>query len=462
MCKVLLRKANYLQSEELTLFKKAIKFAEQAHDGQYRQTGEPYIIHPFAVTEILLNYKADVTTLVAALLHDVVEDTEHSLEEVKLYFGANVQYIVDGLTKVKKQCGQKKALYEAINFKKLLLASQTDIRVGIIKVIDRLHNIKTLSVKKPAKQVAYANETLTLFAPLAERFGLYSIQNELENLSFQYLHKERYKKIHNLLTEYAPRIQNNITNLRKGILSFYDTTLSFEISYELSPIYSAYSQLQESQNVSSVSRICITTASVLDCYKILGMIHQLYKPTINYFEDNIALENSHFNNNLKTKINMNDTEQTIIIQTQSAKTLKDNGIFYLLNSRTVDVQAISYKIMNDIIVNNNLLTTDPIAFHNLVSYELFENTITAYTTDLQPIYLPDGATIIDFSFSAFPKIAHSMKKVKVNGMPVPLKTKVSHFDVIEIHFDLKQNLELEWLNYANTAKAQLMIHQKLS
>ncbi|MFK4465029.1 (p)ppGpp synthase/HD superfamily hydrolase [Bacillus sp. RC252] len=319
-----------------------------------------------------------------------------------------------------------------------------------------------MSVKKPAKQVAYANETLTLFAPLAERFGLYSIQHELENLAFQYLHKERYKKTHNLLTEYAPRIQNNITNLRKGILSFYDTTLSFEISYELSPIYSAYSQLQESQNVSSVSRICITTASVLDCYKILGMIHQLYKPTINYFEDNIALENSHFNNNLKTKINMNDTEQTIIIQTQSAKTLKDNGIFYLLNSRTVDVQAISYKIMNDTIVNNDLLTTDPIAFHNLVSYELFENIITAYTTDLQPIYLPDGATIIDFSFSAFPKIAHSMKKVKVNGMPVPLKTKVSHFDVIEIHFDLKQNLELEWLNYANTAKAQLMIHQKLS
>ncbi|OJD58638.1 HD domain-containing protein [Bacillus sp. NH11B] len=462
MSEVLLRKANYLQSEELTLFKKAIKFAEQAHDGQYRQTGEPYIMHPFAVTEILLNYKADVTTLVAALLHDVVEDTEHSLEEVKLYFGATVQYIVDGLTKVKKLCGQKKALYEAINFKKLLLASQTDIRVGIIKVIDRLHNIKTLSVKKPAKQVAYANETLTLFAPLAERFGLYSTQNELENLSFQYLHKERYNKIHNLLTEYVPRIQNNITNLRKGILSFYDTTLSFEISYELSPIYSAYSQLQESQNVSSVSRICITTTSVLDCYKILGMIHQLYKPTINSFEDNIALENSHFNNNLKTKINMNDTEQTIIIQTQSAKTLKDNGIFYLLNSRTVDVQVISYKIMNDTIVNNNLLTTDPVAFHNLVSYELFENTITAYTTDLQPIYLPDGATIIDFSFSAFPKIAHNMKKAKVNGMPVPLKTKVSHFGIIEIDFDLKQNLELEWLNYANTAKAQLMIHQKLS
>ncbi|MFD5173629.1 TGS domain-containing protein, partial [Bacillus mycoides] len=155
-------------------------------------------------------------------------------------------------------------------------------------------------------------------------------------------------------------------------------------------------------------------------------------------------------------------EQTIIIQTQIAKTLKDNGIFSLLNDRTANIQAISYKIMDDTIVNNNLLTTDPITFRSLVSYELFENTITAYTTDLQPVYLPDGATIIDFSFSAFPKIAHSMKKVKVNGMPVPLKTKISHLDVIEIHFDSKQNLAIEWLNYANTAKAQLMIHQKLS
>ncbi|KAB2441522.1 HD domain-containing protein [Bacillus luti] len=462
MSKVLLQKANYLQSDELKLLKKAIQFAEQAHDGQYRQTGEPYIIHPFAITEILLNYKADITTLIAALLHDVVEDTEHSLEEIESYFGATIRYIVNGLTKGKKQQDQKKVLYEAINFKKLLLASQQDIRVGIIKVIDRFHNIKTLSVKKPAKQVSYANETLTLFAPLAKRLGLYTIQHELENLAFQYLHKERYNKVLKFLTGYVPHLQKNITDLRKGIHSFYDTNLSFEISYEFPPIYTAYSQLQEVQNVSGISQIYITTTSVLDCYKILGMIHQLYKPTINYFEDNIALENSHFNNNLKTKVNMNDIEQTIIIQTQLAKTLKDNGIFSLLNNRTVDVQAISYKIMNDTIVNNNLLHTDPITFHNLVFHELFENNITAYTTDLQPIYLPEGATIIDFSFSAFPKIAHNMKKAKINGIPVPLKTKVSHFDVIEIHFSLKQNLELDWLNYANTAKAQLIIQQKLS
>ncbi|HGA0512730.1 TPA: HD domain-containing protein [Bacillus pacificus] len=462
MSEVLLQKANYLQSNELKLLKKAIQFAERAHDGQYRQTGEPYIIHPFAIAEILINYKADITTLIAALLHDVVEDTEHSIEEIESHFGTTIRYIVNGLTKRKKQQNQNKIIYEAINLKKLLLSSQHDIRVGIIKVIDRLHNIKTLNVKKPAKQVAYANETLTLFAPLAKRLGLYTIQYELENLAFQYLHKERYNKVLEFLTGYVPHLQKNITDLRRGIHSFYDTNLSFEISYEFPPIYTAYSQLQEVQNVSGISQICITTTSVLDCYKILGIIHQLYKPTINYFEDNIALENSPFNSNLKTKINMNDTEQTIIIQTKFAKRLKNNGIFSLLNNETVDIQSLSYKIMNDTILNNNLLTTNPFAFHNLVSYELFENTITAYTSDLQPIYLPDGATIIDFTFSAFPKIAHNMKNAKVNGIPVPLKTKVSHFDVIEIYFGLKQNLVLEWLNYANTAKAQLIIQQKLS
>ncbi|WP_242266773.1 HD domain-containing protein [Bacillus cereus group sp. BfR-BA-01518] len=462
MREVLLQKANYLQSNELKLLEKAIQFAERAHDGQYRQTGEPYIIHPFAIAEILINYKADITTLIAALLHDVVEDTEHSIEEIESHFGTTIRYIVNGLTKRKKQQNQNKIIYEAINFKKLLLSSQHDIRVGIIKVIDRLHNIKTLNVKKPAKQVAYANETLTLFAPLAKRLGLYTIQYELENLAFQYLHKERYNKVLEFLTGYVPHLQKNITDLRRGIHSFYDTNLSFEISYGFPPIYTAYSQLQEVQNVSGISQICITTTSVLDCYKILGILHQLYKPAINYFEDNIALENSPFNSNLKTKIKMNDTEQTIIIQTKFAKRLKNNGIFSLLNNETVDIQSISYKIMNDTILNNNLLTTDPIAFHNLVSYELFENTITAYTSDLQPIYLPDGATIIDFTFSAFPKIAHNMKNAKVNGIPVPLKTKVSYFDVIEIYFGLKQNLVLEWLNYANTAKAQLIIQQKLS
>lgn len=145
--------------------------------------------------------------MIAALLHDVVEDTEYSLEEIESHFGATIQYIVNGLTKGKKLQDQNKVLYEAINFKKLLVSSQQDIRVGIIKVIDRLHNIKTLSVKKPAKQVAYANETLTLFAPLAKRLGLYTIQHELENLAFQYLHKERYTEVHKFLTEYVPHLQ---------------------------------------------------------------------------------------------------------------------------------------------------------------------------------------------------------------------------------------------------------------
>ncbi|HDR7297008.1 TPA: bifunctional (p)ppGpp synthetase/guanosine-3',5'-bis(diphosphate) 3'-pyrophosphohydrolase, partial [Bacillus cytotoxicus] len=188
----LLEKASYLSSEEQHHLRRAILFSKQAHDGQYRQTGEPYINHPFAVTEILLNYKADIVTLIAALLHDVVEDTPYSLKQVQSLFGHTVSYIIDGLTKEEKQHGQEKELYDAMNLKKFLLASQKDIRVVMIKVIDRLHNMHTLSVKKPAKQVAYANETLKLFAPLAKKLGLSHIQHELENISFQYLHREKH------------------------------------------------------------------------------------------------------------------------------------------------------------------------------------------------------------------------------------------------------------------------------
>ncbi|MGG0761542.1 HD domain-containing protein [Bacillus paramycoides] len=462
MNEVLLQKANYLQPEELRLMKKAIQFAKQAHDGQYRQTGAPYIIHPFAITEILLHYKADATTLIAALLHDVVEDTDHSLEEVESHFGTTIRYIVDGLTKVNKQQNPEKALYEATNFKKLLLASQQDIRVSIIKVIDRLHNIKTLGIKKPAKQVAYANETLTFFAPLAKRLGLYDIQHELENLAFKHLHKERYENMRSFLNGYVKQIQQNIVELNRGINNFYDTNLSFELHYNFTPIYSAYSQLQEAQDISKVSQIYITTSSVLDCYTILGMIHQLYKPNIKSFEDNIALENNHFNSNLKTKITINDVEQVIIIQTRLAKRINNSGVFYLLNNFDNDIKKISYSILDDTIFNNHLLTKDPFIFHDLVSYELFENTITTYTTNLRPIYLPKGSTIIDFTFAAFPDKAHYMYSTKLNGNPVSINTELSHLDVVESYFNTKQNVSIDWLNYVHTAKAQLMIEQKLS
>ncbi|WP_228485617.1 HD domain-containing protein [Thermaerobacillus caldiproteolyticus] len=198
----ILKKSNYLSESHIELLKRAISFAEEAHQGQKRATGEPYFIHPLTVCEILIDYRADIISLVSALLHDVVEDTNTSLSDIERNFGPQVSLIVDGLTKITRGNLQKDE-YNAINFEKLLTASEQDIRVAIIKIADRLHNMRTLAVKKVEKKVPYANETLILFSPLAKKLGLLKIQDELEDLGFSYLNPPKYKKMKKLINSYT-------------------------------------------------------------------------------------------------------------------------------------------------------------------------------------------------------------------------------------------------------------------
>uniref|UniRef100_UPI003F8CEC79 HD domain-containing protein n=1 Tax=Bacillus manliponensis TaxID=574376 RepID=UPI003F8CEC79 len=202
MKEILLKKAAYLHENEQNQLLKAMGVAEKAHEGQFRVSGEPFIMHPFAVTEILLDSRAEATTVIAALLHDVVEDTAHTIEEIEREFGKKVAAIVDGLTKVDKKQISNKEEYEAVNVKKLLLATQIDIRVAVIKVIDRLHNMRTLHVKTIEKQVPYANETVKIFSPLCKRLGLIHIQKELEELAFLYLHNPKYYFMTSFLLNY--------------------------------------------------------------------------------------------------------------------------------------------------------------------------------------------------------------------------------------------------------------------
>ncbi|MCT6923278.1 HD domain-containing protein [Metasolibacillus sp.] len=219
MQEILFTKAFYLQQAELEQLRMAMRFAEQAHAGQYRISGEPYIIHPFAVTEILLDYQADITTLIAALLHDVVEDTHYTTEDITQQFGTKIAMIVEGLTKVDKKDVTGQDEYKAINLKKLLLAAQMDIRVAIIKVVDRLHNMRTLQVKTAQKQVPYASETLKIFSPLCKKLKLSYIRRELEELSFFYLKPSKYDKT--IRAAFRAPV-SNVANLASINYPFYD------------------------------------------------------------------------------------------------------------------------------------------------------------------------------------------------------------------------------------------------
>ncbi|MFJ8530943.1 HD domain-containing protein [Bacillus sp. NPDC094106] len=464
MKRELIKKASYLHKSELEQLNPAIYVAEKAHEGQFRVSGEPYITHPFAVTEILLDCKADIITLVAALLHDVVEDTDYTIEDIRGTFGEKVADIVEGLTKVDKKQIPSKEEYEAINLKKLLLATQADIRVAIIKVVDRLHNMRTLQVKTVKKQVPYANETLKIFSPLCRRLGLLHIQRELEDLSFFHLNHSKYKDMKILLQNYVQLLEDMSQNIIQDINSFQEPPLMFEVDYEVSPIYTAYSRLQDIQDIAAISKIVITTSSNLNCYKMLGIIHQLYKPIPHQFEDNIAIENDILNSYLKTKVKINDHEIVVCIQTKTNQEIRDKGVFYILTRSITDteMQGIIYKLIDQSIVTNDLVTQDALEFYDLVSFELFQDTIVVFTPKLDPIHLPQGATVIDFAFALNPEIAKHMSGAKINGVKNTITANVSHLDIVELWIiDNKSKVRNDWLNFANTSKAQLEINREL-
>ncbi|MED2035083.1 HD domain-containing protein [Bacillus thuringiensis] len=466
MKKKLLEKASYLHKAELEQLLKAILVSEKAHEGQFRVSGEPYITHPFAVTEILLDCKADIITLVAALLHDVVEDTDYTIEYVRNIFGKKVADIVEGLTKIDKKQIPNKEEYEAINLKKLLLATHGDIRVAIIKVIDRLHNMRTLQVKAVKKQVPYANETLKIFAPICKRLGLFHIQHELEDLGFYYLNHSKYKGMKILLQNYVKLLEELSQNIRLDIKNFLNRTLIFEVDYEVIPIYTAYSRLQDIQDITAVSKIIITVSSNLDCYKILGIIHQLYKPIPHQFEDNIAIESESdvLNKYLKTKVVINNHEIVICIETKINQEIRYKGVFHILTKSITDkdMQNIIHKLMDYFIKTNDLVTQDAIEFYDLVSYELFQDNIVAFTPKLDSVKLPQGSTVIDFAFELNPEIAKYMSGAKVNGINKPITTNVSHLDIVELLVTENiSNVRQGWLSFANSSKAQIEICKEL-
>lgn len=455
MQEILFTKAFYLQQAELEQLRMAMRFAEQAHAGQYRISGEPYIIHPFAVTEILLDYQADITTLIAALLHDVVEDTHYTTEDITQQFGTKIAMIVEGLTKVDKKDVTGQDEYKAINLKKLLLAAQMDIRVAIIKVVDRLHNMRTLQVKTAQKQVPYASETLKIFSPLCKKLKLSYIRRELEELSFFYLKPSKYDKTKHCLKQYEQLLERLSQTLQISLAS----TIPFTISYEMKPMYSAYSKIKDNEEFAAIAKMIITTSNALDCYQLFGDIHQMYQPISHRFEDHMT--NRTFNHYLKTTIMLDHLQLDIIIETTENRLRREQGVFYFLTDATREHQA--HQLMDTFILTNHQLTQNAIEFYDFITFELLQETITAFTPTLDTVYLPQDATIIDFAFTLNPALAKRMFGAKINGVEKPLTTKVAHLDIVELLVANQENQNLnEWLNFANSSKAQFAINQELA
>ena len=459
--------STYLTNDELEDVDKAYKYAEERHKGQFRKTGEPYITHPLCVADILTSIKADRETIIAALLHDVVEDTDASKKDIKDAFGDNIARLVDGVTKINNINVSTDNEYLTSYYKKIIVGMSEDVRVIIIKLADRLHNMRTLYALPHEKQKKKAKETLDILAPIAHRLGMNKIKSELEELSLKYLKPEAYNDVVEKLSktksereEYVKKMMDEVSELlnKNGI--------KHQIKGRAKSIYSIYKKLDKGRSFNDIYdllAIRILVEEEQECYLALGLIHSKYKPIPKRFKDFIAMPKTNLYQTLHTTvIGLDGNLFEIQIRTYDMDEVAENGIAshwaYKENKNAaVEMQNITeqklqfYKSIIEL--QEDKLTSED--FIDKVKTEVLSNNIYVYTPKGDVIELPKGATPIDFAYKIHTQIGDKLTGAIVNNSMVPLSYELKNTDVIKvITNNNSKGPSREWLNIAKTTSAK--------
>ncbi|MBF0264314.1 MAG: RelA/SpoT family protein [Gammaproteobacteria bacterium] len=465
---------SYLDKEGIELVYKAYLFGAEAHDGQTRMSGEPYIYHPIAVARILADMRMDAQTLVAAMLHDVIEDTEIAKEQVADEFGQEVAEIVDGLTKLDNIKFNSKDEAKAESFRKLVLAMVNDLRVILIKLADRLHNMRTLGAMAQEKKVRIARETLDIYAPIANRLGMSHLRYELEELGFQACNPMRYR----VLKESVDKIRGN----RREVISKLKLAFTERLESEKMPsivdgrekhLFSIYKKMRTKHlpfdEVFDVYgfRICVQTVD--DCYRTLGIIHNLFKPVPGKFKDYIAIPKINGYQSLHTVLfSPMGVPIEVQIRTKDMHTVAENGVashwVYKASTNSDDDISLAQKRTRQWL--QNLLDIqqhagDSIEFLENVKIDLFPDEVYVFTPKGKIMELPRGATAVDFAYAVHTGVGNSCVGVKINHQVVPLNSVLHNGDTIEIKTVEGSNPNPSWLNFVFTAKARSNIRHTL-
>ena len=467
----LIKKVSYLKEEDIQQIKQAVDFVIKKHEGQLRKSGEPYYIHPIEAAKTLADLKLDKTSIIAALLHDVVEDTETTLDEIEEKFGKTVAKIVDGVTKIGKYNFQSKEEAEAENFRKMIVSMAEDIRVILVKLADRLHNIRTLEPLPEEKRKRIAKETLDIYAPLAARLGLWKIKSELEDRSFMYTNPEAYKKI----TTYIAESKNKQEKfLKEEIVPKIEEVLkkhkiNAQIQYRTKHIYSIYEKtLRKGISLSDVYDIYgirIIVDSIKDCYLTLGLIHSIWSPVPGRFKDYISLPKSNMYQALHTTVvGYGGKFVEIQIKTKKMHKIAEEGI--AAHWRYKGGKYLSEKDLNSFAWLRNILESikenSSKELISSVKGDLSNEEIFVFTPKGDLIKLPFGATPVDFAYAIHTQVGHKTSGAKVNGKLVPLDTRLKNGDVVEIITAKYHKPSRDWLNFVVTSKAKTNIRQYLS
>lgn len=459
--------AGYNPSADTEQIKKAYFFAAKAHEGQMRRSGEPYVTHPLGVALILAEMKLDVPSIVAALLHDTVEDTAVTFEEIEHQFGTEVRQLVDGVTKLGKIRFTTTEQKQAENFRKMIMAMAQDIRVILVKLADRIHNLRTLQHMSELKQVGIAQETLDIYAPIANRLGIQEFKVEMEDFCLQYLKPDVYRQIHTHVKGRRSEREKYIEEVRRLVeKTMKDHHLSCQIVGRLKHYYSIHRKM-EAQNipfdeVHDLIAFRLLVKNLPQCYEALGNIHSLWRPIPGRFKDYIAMPKANNYQSLHTTVIGPKGERVEFqIRTEEMQDIAEHGIaahwkYKEGKPAKDDKDEMKFKWIRRLLEWQTELD-DPAEFLDTVKLDLFADDVYVFTPQGDLRDLPRGSTPVDFGYNVHTEVGHSCVGSKVNGKIVPLSYQLHSGDTVEIMTRKDSHPNRDWLQFVKTSKAKAKI-----
>lgn len=470
----LIIKLDYLSEEDLILIKKSYDMASVAHSHQLRDSGEPFITHPLAVASILADWKADRNTICAAILHDIVEDTNVTLKEIENLFGETVASLVDGVTKLTSMNFSSKLDNKNANMRKIITSFRKDVRIILIKLADRLHNMRTLEYKDPKKRKIKALETMDLYVPLAYFIGAYNVKSELEDKSFKFLMPEIYQDTFILRKNVLTNADLAIEEMSHEIgTTLTDNDIPNDIKLHIKNIYGVHKRILEKEdknNIHDLISFQVIVNEVMDCYLSLGYIHHLYRPICEEFKDCISSPKTNMYSSLNTTVfGLDSTIMQSHIRTRKMHLIDTLGIgaYWQLKGKGSE-EMMQVDIQNKYQFYKSLTEIDEAYFNNQefidqVNRELLGKKIYVYDSKGNSIELPVGSTIIDFIYKTCPDNAQNVKEASVNENVVPYDYVLNNSD--RVNLTLNKNvtyLDSSWLENAHITLAKRKILETLN
>src|SRR5580698_118710 len=459
-------------SDDIGVIRKAWEFCVQHHSGQLRASGEPYVLHPLEVAQVLAEMKLDSTAIAAGLLHDAVEDTPVTTEDITEEFGEQVAHIVEGVTKIDKIQFANREDRQAENVRKMLLAMVSDVRVVLIKLADRLHNMRTLEHLKPERQEAIARETLDIYAPLAHRLGMGKVRGELEDLAFRFTDPVNYEKVAEAIE--ARRIEGEqfLTGVEDAIEEqLREHNIQARVEWRIKRLYSIFQKLQKSQvsvdQVFDLLAIRIITQSQADCYGVLGLIHSLWRPVPGRIKDFIANPRANLYQSLHTTVMGDGGHQfEVQIRTEEMHRIAEEGIAahwkYKAGESVISAKDEQRLAWVRQMVDWQREMTDPNEFLSSLKMDLYPDEVYTFTPRGKVVIVPADGTPVDFAYTVHTEVGHTCVGAKVNGRMVPLRTKLRNGDIVEIVTQNGHTPSRDWLTFVKSPRARNKIKHWLN